>query len=306
KKLLNKILIINFSLALSGLMFMLLLFYKMGEMLLPVSGLIKQHSTNYSIQSIINTFLQFSHEVLYDTNVIFMIIKRHFSVPSLYIYILFLFCFTLLYVGCISTFRKNNFSFKEIENYKLFFLFTSPVLILHQLYLSAYGGDLLHYCKWWQSGFYLLLIYIISFIFIFSIKVILKYSNLTQYKSFIFNSIIILFLMINLMHQYSYYNPTIYSLSPPYKYYKQCHGARIELSSWINSNIESDVVLGSYNAGTIGYYSNNSVINLDGLINGKEFYNILLDNSKNIITYLKKYNCRYIVDRKNALKNNEL
>ena len=112
--------------------------------------------------------------------------------------------------------------------------------------------------------------------------------------------------MINLIHQYSYYYPTIYSLSPPYLYYRQCQGARIELASWINSNIESDVVLGSYNAGTIGYYSNNSVINLDGLINGKEFYNILIDNGKNIITYLKKYNCRYIVDRKNALKNNEL
>ena len=59
KKILNKILVINFSLALSGLIFMLLLFYKMGGMFLPVSGLIKKHSTNNFKEN--KTFIYYSN-----------------------------------------------------------------------------------------------------------------------------------------------------------------------------------------------------------------------------------------------------
>ena len=95
---------------------------------------------------------------------------------------------------------------------------------------------------------------------------------MTHYKSSIYKVIIILFFIANVIHQYSFYYPTYYTFSPPYKYLRPCNGSRIKLASWINSNISSDTVLGSYNAGTIGYFSNTSVINLDGLINGKEYY----------------------------------
>ena len=65
----------NICIAFMGLVIMLLLFYKMGELLLPVSGLIKQQFVSFSLESIIWTFFKTSHEVMYDINIIFLILS---------------------------------------------------------------------------------------------------------------------------------------------------------------------------------------------------------------------------------------
>ena len=48
--------------------------------------------------------------------------------------------------------------------------------------------------------------------------------------------------------------------------------ANRDAGEWISANLPTNVVLASWDAGVVGYYSNRSIINLDGVANSKEFY----------------------------------
>ena len=47
-------------------------------------------------------------------------------------------------------------------------------------------------------------------------------------------------------------------------------------SEWINSNLPKNIMIGAHSSGTLGYFvEDRSVINLDGLINSYQYYNVL-------------------------------
>jgi hypothetical protein len=48
--------------------------------------------------------------------------------------------------------------------------------------------------------------------------------------------------------------------------------ARVAVTTWVKENLSEEETIGIWNAGYIGYFSQRKVINLDGLINGKELY----------------------------------
>lgn len=48
--------------------------------------------------------------------------------------------------------------------------------------------------------------------------------------------------------------------------------ANKEAGQWIDANLPEDAVLASWDAGVVGYFSHRSVINLDGVVNSKEWY----------------------------------
>ena len=63
---------------------------------------------------------------------------------------------------------------------------------------------------------------------------------------------------------------------------------------WTNEHLEEDDIIGSWNAGVIGYYSKAHVVNLDGLINNWEFLDYLDD--KNLAGYIRTKKIRYLMD----------
>lgn len=63
---------------------------------------------------------------------------------------------------------------------------------------------------------------------------------------------------------------------------------------WMRDNLPDDAVVGSWNAGVIGYYTDCHVINLDGLINSWDFIPYLADG--NIAGYCRDYGVQYIAD----------
>lgn len=48
--------------------------------------------------------------------------------------------------------------------------------------------------------------------------------------------------------------------------------ANRDAGEWIEGNVPADAVLASWDAGVVGYFSHRRVINIDGVVNSKEFY----------------------------------
>lgn len=71
---------------------------------------------------------------------------------------------------------------------------------------------------------------------------------------------------------------------------------RYRAAIWMADNLPRDSICASWNAGQLGFYSPQSVINLDGLINSVEFYENVLSGQQSLADYLLANDVRYIVD----------
>jgi len=64
------------------------------------------------------------------------------------------------------------------------------------------------------------------------------------------------------------YQTTHYHFIAPVHYHH-------EVAKWLRENVPEEKTIGMWNAGYVGYFSHRKVINLDGLINGRELYEYL-------------------------------
>jgi hypothetical protein len=71
-----------------------------------------------------------------------------------------------------------------------------------------------------------------------------------------------------------------------------CNVASYEAVRWIRINTSSTDVLAMLDTGTAGYYSERSIINLDGLVNGLDYQDVLRDGK--LVPYLQKKNVKYL------------
>lgn len=63
---------------------------------------------------------------------------------------------------------------------------------------------------------------------------------------------------------------------------------------WLNTNIPEDMIVGAWNAGLMGYYSKQRVVNLDGVINNFEYLPYLRE--RRIGDYIGEQNIGYVAD----------
>lgn len=61
---------------------------------------------------------------------------------------------------------------------------------------------------------------------------------------------------------------------------------RVRVSSWISENLDSTDVCSAYHAGELGFFTKQSVINLDGLINDKSYYEDVIVGDLSLVDYL--------------------
>ena len=73
---------------------------------------------------------------------------------------------------------------------------------------------------------------------------------------------------------------------------------RYEAGRWIDGNLEPDAIVGSFNAGQLGFFSNRSVVNLDGLINHVTYFEDVLQSESPdaLLAYLDRVGVDYIAD----------
>ncbi len=73
---------------------------------------------------------------------------------------------------------------------------------------------------------------------------------------------------------------------------------RYEAAKWMDANLEPDAVVGSFNAGQLGYFSNRSVVNLDGLINNVSYFETVLraQSPDAMGAYMERVGIDYMAD----------
>ena len=72
--------------------------------------------------------------------------------------------------------------------------------------------------------------------------------------------------------------------------------ARYDVALWMAENSAADTVFASWNAGQLGYFSDRTVINLDGVINSVDYYERVLVGSTSLSDYLIENNVDFVVD----------
>jgi hypothetical protein len=65
---------------------------------------------------------------------------------------------------------------------------------------------------------------------------------------------------------------------------------------WVARNLPLDATIAAWNSGVVGYWSDRTVINLDGLANGVEYYRDVLRGDVSLMDYLHEHNVGYIID----------
>jgi hypothetical protein len=88
----------------------------------------------------------------------------------------------------------------------------------------------------------------------------------------------------------------IYMFTRSINFTSKLYAARYNAALWISENSPPDTVFASWNAGQLGFFSNRTFINLDGLINNVDYYERVLHGSTSLTDYLVENKVNFIVD----------
>jgi len=181
---------------------------------------------------------------------------------------------------------ENQFLFSVSQ--KLVLLFNIPMLI--HLFILIYTVDyFLHYTHWYYANYFVIFsicLGILAEFVYFSLekisqdaqKVVSRFLAAWLILGFVFST-------INFLGKI-----TAPLSEPPIGI-----NGMYQTAKWIDENLPEDIVVASYNAGVIGYFSNRSTINLDGLINNRELVPYLF-GSKSMTNYIDYVCPDYLAD----------
>ena len=88
----------------------------------------------------------------------------------------------------------------------------------------------------------------------------------------------------------------IYMFARSINFASKLYAARYDAALWIAENSAPDTVFAAWNAGQLGFFSNRTFINLDGVINSVDYYERVLRGSVSLTDYLAENKVDYIVD----------
>jgi hypothetical protein len=74
----------------------------------------------------------------------------------------------------------------------------------------------------------------------------------------------------------------------------ELHNRRLAVIAWLAEHLPADARIGAWNAGQIGYFSQQTVVNLDGLANDADYLEVLRHGS--LAAYLRRERITYLVD----------
>jgi hypothetical protein len=257
-----------------GLFIQLSAFRLMGDSFLPVSALIK---TNGSIRGLSSAAADKLVEVV--TLGMPSILQGRF--PTLILILLGIFSILLVIRARII----NPSLPKEI----LAFLNLWTCLLvgetLYQLYIAISGVQYTLYFIWYRSPSFIFWIITLSLIALFTsenIKPVKQLFNAFKWAPIGFS--LLLFAV------------AIYMFERSINFTSNLYVARYDAALWIAENFPPDAVFAAWNTGQLGFFSNRTFINLDGVINNVDYYERVLRGSVSLTNYLSENRVDYIVD----------
>jgi hypothetical protein len=195
-------------------------------------------------------------------------------------------CLILLVVALFVAFLTFSFrkrledarSFQVSRSLLLFYVFAALHVTLVVMAVGKYSTTTLHYYGWLYAT--LCITTAISFCYLLSL---IPFAGL---RRLIAAAAILLFLYPNAWFIWT-------QASQEEEIYTNT--LRMQTAEWIRRNLPQDARIGAWNAGVIGYFSDRTIINLDGMANDKSYLDFLRSGEP-IANYLQKENIQYLCD----------
>jgi hypothetical protein len=257
-----------------GLFTQLSAFWLMGDSFLPVSALVKTNgsSRGLSIASV---------DKLVEVVTLGMpsILQGRF--PTLILVLLGIFGIVLV-IGARRVIPNHP---KELLAFLNLWTCLLVGEILYHLYVAISGVQYTLYFIWYRSPSFIFWIITGSLIALFTFvhpRLVKHPINLLKWAP-IGCSLVI-------------FAVAIYMFARSINFTSELYVTRYNAALWIAKNSPPDAVFASWNAGQLGYFSNRTVINLDGVINNVDYYERVLRGSVPLADYLSENKVDYIVD----------
>lgn len=257
-----------------GLIAQLTAFRLMGDSFLPVSALVKTSSAARGLSTeAVNKFV----EVL----ILGMPSIVQGRLPSIALVLLGIF-------GILFVMRERTALSEHNEELRAFLNLWSCLLVaelLYHIYVAVSGVEYRLYFAWYRSPSFIFWIITASLIALFTfehIKLVIHSFNFHRWAPAGFSLVI--------------FAVAIYMFARSINFTSKLYDARYSAAMWISENSPPDTIFASWNTGQLGYFSNRTFINLDGVINNVDYYERVLHGSTSLTDYLIENNVDFIVD----------
>ena len=257
-----------------GLIAQLTAFRLMGDSFLPVSALIKTSGADRgadleSMDKLVDVFLLGMPSIL----------QARFPTPTL---VLFGVLGIALVILARVAIRDHSDEIRAFLNLWSCLLVGE---IIYYVYVALSGVEYTPYFIWYRSPSFIFWIItgslIARFAFLYTRRVTPSF-NIFKWAPVGFS------LMI--------FAVAIYLFARSINFTSNLYAARYTAALWIAENSPPDTVFASWNAGQLGFFSDRTFINLDGLINNVDYYERVLSGSVPLADYLIENEVDYIVD----------
>ncbi len=262
------------SLAGFGLIAQLTAFRLMGGSFLPVSALVKTGGggRGLSIEAVdkfVEVFLLGLPSIL----------QGRFPTPVL----ILLGMFSILLV--IRTHMANPNRPKELVAFLSLWSCLLFGELLYHIYIAVSGVQYMLYFAWYRSPSFIFWIMTASLIALFAIEQLqrVRPSSASLKWAPVGVSLLGVTLAIYLFARSINFSSTLYA-------------ARYNAALWIAENSPADTIFAAWNTGQLGYFSNRTFINLDGVINNVDYYERVLRGPVSLTDYLSENKVDFIVD----------
>lgn len=261
-------------LAASGLFAQLTAFRLMGDSFLPVSALIKTSGTDGVSkmewgEKLVEVFLLGLPSILQG------------RFPTLVLVLLGISGILLVSLASV-TIRAHSDKLQAFLNLWLCLSFGE---ILYYVYVAISGAGYTPYFMWYRSPSFIFWIVTGSLVALFAFertKLPQQPFNVSKWAPVGISLVI--------------FTIAIYMFARSLNFTSELYTARYNAALWIAENSTPDTVFAAWNAGQLGFFSDRTFINLDGLINNVDYYERVLRGPVPLADYLAENKVNYIVD----------
>jgi len=257
-----------------GLFAQLSAFWLMGDSFLPVSALVKTNgaSRGLSIASV---------DKLVEVVTLGMPSILQGRLPTLTLVLLGIFGI-LLVIGARRVIPNHP---KELLAFLNLWACLLIGEILYHLYIAISGVQYTLYFMWYRSPSFIFWILTLSLIALFTSEYIKPLKQ--PFRVFRWAPIGLSLLLFAV---------AIYMFVRSINFTSTLYATRYNAALWIAENSPPDMIFASWNTGQLGFFSNRTFINLDGVINHVDYYERVLRGSISLTDYLFENRVDYIVD----------
>jgi hypothetical protein len=257
-----------------GLAAQLIAFRLIGDSFLPVSALVKTSGSARglslaAIDKLVEVFILGMPSIL----------QGRFSTLVL----ILLGIFGILLVIGAQVARPNR-----PEELRAFLNLWSYLLVgelLYHIYIAVSGVQYTLYFAWYRSPSFIFWIMTASLVAFFAVEKLQRVNLSLTIPGWMPVSLNVLIFIV-----------AIYMFARSINFTSKLYVARYNAAVWIAENSPPDTVFASWNTGQLGYFSNRTFINLDGVINNVDYYERVLHGSTPLTEYLMENNVDFIVD----------